>query len=156
MQLQLDGRPNHRVAAGLALGSAFVALVAVGQTWLSIRVGGMGGPGSSQTGWDGRDGWTVAVAAGLAAVGAGAMLLGRKEMWLRITLFIAGSAMLVIAIVNLAGVRSKADDLHVLYGIPTTEVKAQVGIGLVLIAFASVGIITGALLTQRLTRDGAG
>jgi hypothetical protein len=150
MQVQRDGRQDHRVAAALALGSAVIALVAVGQTWLSIRVGGMGGPGSSQTGWDGRDGWTVAVASGLAVVAAAAMLLGRTETWLRIALFISGSATLVIAIVNLAGVRSKADDIHDLYGIPTADVKAQVGVGLVLIAFASVGIITGALLTQRL------
>ena len=152
MQLQRDGRHEHRAAAALVLGSALVTLFAVGQTWLQITVGGIEGPGSSQTGWDGRDGWTVAVAAAFAAMAAAGLLIGRTDVWLRITLFVTGATTLVIAIVNLAGVRSKANDIHVLYGVPASEVRARVGIGLVLIAFASVGIIAGALISQRIER----
>jgi hypothetical protein len=144
-----DVRADHRAAAALALGSAVVLLVAVGQTWLKITVGGVSGPGSSQNGWDGRDGWTVAVAAALAAVAAIALYLGRREIWVRVALFIAGCTTLVIAAVNLFSARSKANDIHDLYGIPTSDVKAQVGVGLVLVTFASVGIITGALMAQR-------
>lgn len=140
---------DRRAAAALALGSAAVAVFGVGETWLRIRVAGVAAPGSGQTGWDGRDGWTVALAAGLAAVAAIGILLGRRDVWLRVALVIAGSTTLVIAIVNLAGVRTKAENIHRMYGIPSEEVKAQIGIGLVLLAFASVGILAGALLSQR-------
>jgi hypothetical protein len=141
---------DHRAAAGLALASALVALAGVGQTWLRIRIGGVSAPGSSQTGWAGRDGWTVAVAATGAAVAALGLLMGRREVWLRVALFISGATTLVITIVNLLGARNKANDIHDLYGIPPGDVKAQVGIGLVLLAFASVGILAGALISQRI------
>lgn len=142
---------ERRAGAALALASAAIALFGVSQTWLRIRIAGVAAPGSAQTGWDGRDGWTVALAAGLAAVAAAGVLIGRRDVWLRVVLFVAGATTLVIASVNLAGVRSKADNIHQMYGIPSEEVKAQIGIGLVLLAFASVGILAGALLSQRET-----
>jgi hypothetical protein len=141
---------ERRLAAGLSLTSAVAAIIGVGQTWLRISVSGLHGPGGSQTGWDGRDGWTVAVAAGVAAVAAFALLLGRRDVWLRAALFIAGGTMLVVSLVNLAGVRSKADDLHLLFGIPTADVRAEVGIGLILVAFASFGVVGGAIVAHRI------
>lgn len=140
---------DRRAAAALALGSAAVALFGVGQTWLRIRIAGVAAPGSGQTGWDGRDGWTVALAVGLAGAASLGILVGRRDVWLRVALFIAGATTLVIAVVNLAGVRTKADNIHRMYGIPSEEVTAQIGIGLVLLTFASVGLLAGALLSQR-------
>lgn len=143
---------ERRAGAALALASATMALFGVSQTWLRIRITGVAAPGSAQTGWDGRDGWTVALAAGLAAVAAVGVLIGRRDVWLRVVLFVTGATTLVIASVNLAGVRSKADNIHQMYGIPSEEVKAQIGIGLVVLAFASVGMLAGALLAQRQTQ----
>lgn len=143
---------QHRVAAALALGAALVSVVGVGQTWLRITIDGIGGPGSSQSGWDGTDGWTVAVAAAVASVVAAALLIGRHDVWLRVALFVTGGTILVISLVNLAGVRRKADDIHVLYGIPTGAVQAQVGLGLVLVSFAGVALIASGLIAQRTGR----
>ena len=147
-----DDAKDRRVAAGVSLASAGVALLGVTQTWLRISVDGWHGPGSSQTGWHGRDGWTVAVAAVVAAVAAVGILIGRREPWLRIALFVAGGAMVVVALVNLASIRSKADDIHALFGISPADVRAEVGVGLILVAFASVGVLGGALLAHRTAR----
>ena len=152
VQPERDDAKERRVAACVALGSAAAALVGVSQTWLRISVDGVHGPGSAQTGWHGRDGWTVAVAAIVAAVAALGILIGRREPWLRIALFVAGGATVVVALVNLASIRSKADDIHVLFGLAPSDVRAEVGVGLVLVAFASVGLLGGALLAHRLER----
>jgi NADH:ubiquinone oxidoreductase subunit K len=92
----------------------------------------------------------VAVAAAVAAIAAIGLLIGRRDVWLRVSLFVAGGTMLVVSLVNLASVRSKADDIHVLFGIPTADVQAQIGIGLVLVAFASVGVVGGAIVAHRI------
>ncbi|MEY2571519.1 MAG: hypothetical protein QOE63_1869 [Acidimicrobiaceae bacterium] len=150
MEAARDESKERRTAAGLALASAVAAILGVGQTWLRISVAGVHGPGDAQTGWDGRDGWTVAVAAAVAAIAAIGLLIGRRDVWLRVSLFVAGGTMLVVSLVNLAGVRSKADDIHVLFGIPTSDVQAQIGVGLILVAFASFGVVGGAIVAHRI------
>ena len=145
-------RIDPRVPAGLAIGSAVLALLGVYSTWLSVTVSGFGGPGSSQSGWDGRDGWTVAVTAGVAALCGCALLVGRREAWLPNVLILAGAISVVIAVVNVAGAGSKADDIHLRYSILPSDVHAQVGIGVWLVAIAGVGILAGALLAHQLRR----
>ncbi|MGI8662602.1 MAG: hypothetical protein ACR2LQ_05240 [Acidimicrobiales bacterium] len=145
-------RIDPRVPAGLAIGSAAVALLGVYSTWLHVTVSGFGGPGSSQTGWDGHDGWTVAVTAAVAAACGVALLAGRREAWLPNVLILAGAISVIIAVVNVAGAGSKADDIHLRYDIVADHVHAQVGIGVWLVALAGVGTLSGALLAHQVRR----
>jgi hypothetical protein len=145
-------RIDPRVPAGLAIGSAVIALAGVYSTWLHVTVNGFGGPGSSQSGWDGRDGWTVAVTAAVAAACGLALLVGRREAWLPNLLILAGTISVVIAVVNVAGAGSKADDIHLRYAIVPGAVHASVGIGVWMVALAGIGTLVGALLAHQVRR----
>jgi hypothetical protein len=146
-------RIDPRLPAGLAIGSAALALVGVYSTWLRVTVSGFGGPGSSQSGWDGRDGWTVAVTAAVTAGCGIAILLGRKEAWLPNLLILSGAVTVIIAVVNVAGAGSKADDIHLRYSILPTDVHASIGIGVWLVAVAGVGTLAGALFAHQVRRS---
>lgn len=145
-------RIDPRVPAGLAIGSAVVAILGVYSTWLHVTVSGFGGPGSSQTGWEGRDGWTVAVTAAVAALCGIALLIGRREAWLPNVLILAGAISVIIAVVNVAGASAKANDIHLRYAILPGDVHAQVGMGVWLVAIAGVGTLVGALLAHQVRR----
>ncbi len=125
------------------MASAIVAFVGLSQNWLLITIDGTSVPGSGQTGWQGGDGITVAFAAIVAAIGGAAFFAGRDDQWLRASVFAAGSVALVIAIVNIADVKSKADDINSRYGIDPSIVGAHVGLGLWLVAIAGLAAMMG-------------
>ncbi|MEO7555422.1 MAG: hypothetical protein ABIV94_02295 [Acidimicrobiales bacterium] len=145
-------RVDPRVPAGLAIGSGLLALIGVYTTWLRVTVAGFSGPGGTQSGWDGRDGWTVAVTAAVAAAAGLALLIGRREAWVPNLLILTGGITVVIAAVNVAGASAKADDIHLRYDIAASDVSAHVGVGLWLVALAGAGILAGALLAHQVRR----
>jgi hypothetical protein len=67
-------------------------------------------------------------------------------------LILAGAVSVIIAVVNVAGASAKADDIHLRYDILPTDVHAQVGMGVWLVAIAGVGTLVGALLAHQVRR----
>lgn len=132
-------------AALLAVASAVVALVGAFQMWVRIRIAGFSPPGSAQTGWQGGDGRTIAVAALASMVAAAAVAIGRRETWPKIVLLIAGATTAIIAVVNMVDAGSKAHDIQVQFGIPAEDVHAQLGVGLFLVAIGGLGLIAAGL-----------
>jgi hypothetical protein len=84
----------------------------------------------------------AAVAAGLTAA---ALWVGRRELWLKVTLLITGGVTVVIAIVHMVDVGSKARDIEVQFGIPATDVRAQIGVGLYLVVVGGAGMLIAGL-----------
>jgi hypothetical protein len=141
-------RATNRQAAYVGLGAAAVAAVGAFQVWLRIHIAGFIPPGSAETGWKSGDGRTIVVAAVVAAVAAGALLIGRHDLWLKVALLIAGGVSFVIALVNMVDVGSKAHDIQVQFGIPEGDVRAQIGWGLYLVAAGGAGLITAGLAAR--------
>ena len=124
---------------------AALAVLGTFQQWVMITIAGFSPPGSAQSGWDGGDGRTIAVAGGAAAIAAVALLIGRRDLWIKIVLLIAGATTMIIAIVNMVDAGSKADDIQVQFGIPAGDVHAQIGIGLYLVALGGAGLVAAGL-----------
>ena len=136
---------HNRKAAYIGLTGAALAIIGAFQTWLRIRIGGFIPPGSAQTGWRGGDGRTIVVAAGVGALAALVLWIGRRELWLKIALLISGAVTVVIAIVHMADAGSKAHDIEVQFGIPAEDVRAQVGVGLYLVVLGGLGLLVAGL-----------
>ncbi len=136
---------ENRKAAYLGLLGAALAFIGAFQVWLRIRVAGFTPPGSSETGWNGGDGRTIVMAAVAAALTAAALWVGRRELWLKITLLITGGVTVVIAIVHMVDVGSKARDIEVQFGIDASDVRAQIGVGLYLVILGGVGMLVAGL-----------
>jgi hypothetical protein len=143
------GAEANKIAAVLAGGAAVAALIGVFQTWLRLRIGGVAVKGGVETGWNGRDGKTVAVAAVAALVVAAALRLGRTDLWLTVTLFVAGAVTVVVTIVNVADATSKAKDIENEFGIAAVRVQAQVGAGLWLVGAAGCAMLAAGLIARR-------
>jgi len=137
-----------RTVALLALGGGTTAIGAAFLTWLRIRIDGFAAPGSAEVGWEDSGGKAVVVAGALALVVGVALLVGRHEVWLKMALLVAGGSSLIIAVVNMADAQSKADDIHAEFGIPETDVTAQIGDGLYLTAVAGAALVTAGLLAR--------
>jgi hypothetical protein len=135
---------NRKAAFTGVLGAA-LAIVGSFQVWLRIRISGFIPPGSAQTGWRGGDGRTIVVAAVVAAIAAGALWIGRRDLWLKITLLISGGVTIVIAVVHMVDAGSKARDIEVQFGIPAGNVAAQVGVGLYLVILGGLGLLAAGL-----------
>jgi hypothetical protein len=136
---------GNRKAAYVGLVGAALAFIGAFQEWLRIRIAGFVAPGSAQTGWNGGDGRTIVMAAVAAGLTAAALWIGRRELWLKITLLITGGVTVVIAIVHMVDVGSKARDIEVQFGIPAGDVRAQVGVGLYLVVLGGVGMLVAGL-----------
>jgi hypothetical protein len=136
---------DNRKAAFLGLMGASLAIIGAFQKWLSIRISGFSPPGSAQTGWRGGDGRTIVVAAVVAGLAAGALFVGRRELWLKIALLIAGGVTIVIAVVHMVDAGSKARDIEMQFGIPAGDVRAQIGAGLYLVIVGGVGLLAAGL-----------
>ena len=91
---------ENRKAAFAGILGASLAIVGSFQVWLRIRIAGFIPPGSAQTGWRGGDGRTIVLAAVVAGCAAGALWIGRRDLWLKIALLIAGGMTIVIAVVD--------------------------------------------------------
>jgi len=115
------------------------------QVWLRISISSVSPPGSAQTGWNGGDGRKIVVAALVAAVAAIGLLLGRRDLWLKVALLVSGGVILVIALVHMANVPSKADDIETQFGIPAGDVRAEVGTGLYVVVAGGVAILAAGL-----------
>jgi hypothetical protein len=126
-----------------------VAIIGVFQTWLRLRISGVAVRGGAETGWNGRDGKTVAVAALAALVVAGLLRLGRTDLWLTVTLFVVGAVTVVVTMVNVADATSKAHDIENEFGIAAVRVQAQVGFGLWMVGAAGCAMLAAALLARR-------
>jgi hypothetical protein len=135
----------NRQAAYISLIGAVLAFLGTFQWWVQIMIAGLSPPGSAQTGWDGGDGRTIVVAAAAGAVCAGALLIGRRDLWVKVVLLIAGATTVIIAIVNMVDAGSKAHDIQVQFGIPSNDVSAQIGVGLYLVVFGGAGLIAAGL-----------
>jgi hypothetical protein len=135
---------NRKAAFAGILGAA-LAIVGSFQVWLRIRIAGFIPPGSAETGWRGGDGRTIVLAAVVAGVAAGALWIGRRDLWLKIALLIAGGVTIVIAIVHMVDAGSKARDIEVQFGIPAGDVSAQVGVGLYLVVVGGLGLLAAGL-----------
>jgi hypothetical protein len=135
----------NRQAAITGLVAAALAIFGAFQVWVTITIAGFAPPGSEQTGWDGGDGRTIAVAGVAAAIASAAILIGRRDLWVKVVLLIAGAICGTIAVVNMVDAGSKAHDIQVQFGIPAEDVHAQIGIGLYLIAAAGVGLVAAGL-----------
>jgi hypothetical protein len=138
----------NRQAAYVSLVAAAVAIIGAFQVWLRIQIDGLTPPGSAQSGWDGGDGRTIVVAGIAGAVAGIALLIGRRDLWVKVVLLIAGAITTIIAIVNVVDAGSKAHDIRVQFGIPAQDVTAMLGIGLYLVAVAGAALI-GAGLRMR-------
>jgi hypothetical protein len=136
---------ENRKAAFVGIMGASLAIVGAFQVWLRIRIAGFIPPGSAQTGWRGGDGRTIVIAAAVAGVAAGALWTGRRDLWLKIALLIAGGVTLVIAIVHMVDAGSKARDIQVQFGIPAGDVSAQIGVGLYLVVVGGLGLLVAGL-----------
>jgi hypothetical protein len=136
---------ENRKAAFVGIMGAALAIVGAFQVWLRIRIAGFIPPGSAQTGWRGGDGRTIVIAAATAGLAAAALWSGRRDLWLKIVLLIAGGVTLVIAIVHMVDAGSKARDIEVQFGIPAGDVSAQIGVGLYLVALGGVGLLVAGL-----------
>jgi hypothetical protein len=139
----------NSVAAAIAAASGVLAIVGAFQTWLRLRISGVAVRGGAETGWNGRDGKTVAVVAVGALVVAGLLRLGRSDLWLSVTLFVVGAVTVVVTIVNVADATSKAHDIENEFGIAAVRVQAQVGLGLWLVGVAGCGMLAAGLLARR-------
>ena len=136
---------DNRPAAYAALVGAVLGIIGAFQVWLRIRIAGFNPPGSAETGWAGGDGRTIVVAAIVAAVAGVGLLLRRRDLWLKIALLIAGGVTLVIALVHMANVGSKANDIELRFGIPAGDVHAEVGLGLYVVAAGGVALLAAGL-----------
>ena len=136
---------ENRKAAFVGMLGASLAIVGSFQVWLRIRIAGFIPPGSAQTGWRGGDGRTIVLAALVAGVAGGALWIGRRDLWLKIVLLIAGGVTIVIAIVHMVDAGSKARDIQVQFGIPAGDVSAQIGVGLYLVVVGGVGLLAAGL-----------
>ena len=135
----------NRQAAYLGLVSAGLAILGAFLVWLTITIDGLSPPGSTQTGLDGGDGRTILVAGGAAAIASVAMLLGRRDLWVKVVLLICGAIAAIIAIVNMVDAGSKAHDIQMQFGIPAGDVKAEIGIGLYLVVIGGAGLVAAGL-----------
>jgi hypothetical protein len=136
---------ENRKAAFVGIMGAALAMVGAFQVWLRIRIAGYIPPGSAQTGWRGGDGRTIVIAAAAAGLAAAALWSGRRDLWLKIALLIAGGVTLVIAVVHMVDAGSKARDIQMQFGIPAGDVSAQIGVGLYLVAVGGVGLLVAGL-----------
>ena len=136
---------DNRPAAYAAMVGAILGAVGAFQVWLRITVFGVSPPDSAQTGWQGGDGRTILFAAIVAAIAGIGLLLGRRDLWLKVALLIAGGVILVIALVHMANVGSKANDIEEQFGIPTGDVRATVGAGLYIVIAGGVAILAAGL-----------
>jgi hypothetical protein len=146
-----DAGAQNRMAAYIALASAVLAVVGSFEVWVMISIAGLSPPGSTQTGWDGGDGRTILVAGLAAAVAAGALLIGRRDLWIKILLLISGAIAAIIAVVNMVDAGSKAHDIQVEFGIPSGDVKADIGIGLFMVVIAGIGMLAAGLRVRTST-----
>ena len=136
---------NNRPAAYAALVGAVLGFVGAFQVWLRVTIASVSPPGSAETGWRGGDGRTIVVAAIVAAIAGVGLLLGRRDLWLKVALLIAGGVTLVIALVHMANVPSKADDIEKQFGIPMGDVRAEVGPGLYVVVAGGVAVLAAGL-----------
>ena len=138
-------RADNRMAAWFGIAGAAVTVVGAFQVWLRIRIAEFVPPGGAETGWKGGDGRTIVVAAAVAAVAAGGLFFGRRDLWLKVALLITGGVSIVIAAVNMVDAGSKARDIELQFGIPAGDVHAQVGIGLYLVTIGGLGLLASGL-----------
>ena len=144
-------RIDNRPAAYAALVGAALGAIGAFQVWLRITVfdptavAFVHPPGGAETGWKGGDGRTIVVAAVVAAIAGIGLLLGRRDLWLKVALLIAGGVTLVIALVHMANVGSKASDIEQQFGIPTGDVRADVGAGLYIVIAGGVAVLAAGL-----------
>lgn len=136
---------DNRPAAYAALFGAVLAAIGAFQVWLRISVVNVSPPGSAETGWKGGDGRTIVVAALVAGAAGVGLLLRRRDLWLKVALLIAGGVTLVIALVHMADVGSEANDIELQFGIPSGEVRAEVGAGLYVVAAGGVAVLAAGL-----------
>lgn len=136
---------DNRPAGYAALVGAIFGGIGAFQVWLRISVTSVRPPGSAQTGWQGGDGRTILVAAIVAGIAGIGLVLGRRDLWLKVALLIAGGVTLVIALVHMANVGSKANDIERQFGIPTGDVRADVGLGLYVVIAGGVAILAAGL-----------
>jgi hypothetical protein len=146
-----QGAPHveNRPAGLIAVVAGLVAAMASFQPWVQIHIAGATGPGSADTGLDGRDGRTVLVVGLVAAVVGLLLVAGRGYDWLKVALLVTGGITTVIAIVDVADVNAKATQLEDRFGIPADVVTAEVGVGLWMVAAAGVAMIVAGLLARR-------
>lgn len=136
---------DNRPAAYAAIVGAVLAGVGAFQVWLRITITNVSPPGSAETGWKSGDGRTIVVAAAVAGVAGVGLLLRRRDLWLKVALLIAGGVTLVIALVHMADVPSKANDIEMQFGIPAGDVRAEVGAGLYVVAAGGVALLASGL-----------
>jgi hypothetical protein len=139
---------ENQKAAFVGILGAALAIVGSFQVWLRIRIAGFIPPGSAETGWRGGDGRTIVLAGVVAGVAAAALWIGRRDLWLKVALLIAGGVTIVIALVHIVDAGSKARDIQVQFGIPAGEVSAQVGVGLYLVVIGGLGLLAAGLRAQ--------
>jgi hypothetical protein len=140
---------DNRVAAVIALAGGLLAGASTYLPWIQIEVAGRSGPGSLATGLGGRDGLTVLVVGGLAAVIGVLLLLGRGDAWLKLGLFVAGGIVTIIGVVDIVDVHNKAEALERRFGVGEGVVTASAGIGLWAALAAGVALLAGGLLARR-------
>jgi hypothetical protein len=136
---------DNRPAGYAALVGAVLGAVGAFQVWLRVSIASVNPPGGAETGWKGGDGRTIVVAALVAAIAGIGLLLGRRDLWLKVALLIAGGVTLVIALVHMANVGSKANDIQQQFGIPTGDVRAEIGAGLYVVVAGGVAVLAAGL-----------
>jgi len=135
----------NRQAGYLGLVSSGLAVIGSFLVWVTITIAGLSPPGSAQTGWDGGDGRTILVAGVAASIASIALLIGVRELWVKVLLLISGAIAAIIAIVNMVDAGSKAHDIRMEFGIPAGDVKARIGIGLYLVVIGGAGLVAAGL-----------
>jgi hypothetical protein len=142
-------RVDNRIAGGAALLAGLATVAASFLPWIQIEIAGHSGPGSQATGLGGRDGVTVLVVGAVAGLIGILLLAGRGDAWLKLGLFVTGSVVTIIGIVDIVDVQNKADVLERRYGVREGVVTASVGIGLWVVLVAGVVLLAAGLLARR-------
>jgi hypothetical protein len=138
------------VAAGLALVGGGLVIVGAMLTWYRIELGGVTAPGGSATGFEGRDGLTVAGAAVVGAIVAVALLVGRRDLWCKVLLLVAGGVAVVISVAGIVDASSKAEKVSDEFGIPAGRIEAEVGPGLWLVLTGGTTHLVAGSVVRRL------
>lgn len=148
----LPGSPLRRnvIAAGLALAAAALVVIGAAMTWYRIELGGVTAPGGEATGFEGNDGLTVAVAAGVGALVAVALLFGRRDLWCKVLLLVAGGVTVVISAAGIVDASAKADKVSDEFGVPAGRIAAEVGPGLWLVLAGGATDLAAGSVVRRL------
>jgi hypothetical protein len=139
---------RDQAAVTCAVAGGCLAGLGTTMTWFTIQIGGVAGPGGSQTGLEGRDGRTVLAAGVIALLAAGLLAIGRRRLLAKVALVAAGAVTSIVAVAGIVDALGKDEEVEDAFGIPADRVVAEVGAGLWCVAAAGALLLTAGVLAE--------